>query len=145
MSGFDFVELRRRYEKLPNGPKADLRRLTRPDKVAEVAVGYRLMPGIDLRPGMQRVLFCLPWVRHADGARPLGAALSKANIDEKRLFQIVRSESPNDLVQLRRLLQWSEPTADWVELGTQLLRWGDVSKRRLLESYYLAWNKATRT
>lgn len=144
MSGIDFVELRQRYERLPNGPKADLRRVTELDKVAEVAAAYRLLPGRELDAGLRRVLFCLPWVRHADAASPLGAVLSKAGVGEKRLFQVVRSEAPNDIVQLRRLLQWAEPSADWALLGKQLRYWGDANKRRLLEHYYLAWNEAAR-
>ena len=142
MSEIDFVGLRKRYEGLPNGPKADLRRLAEPDKVAEVAVAYRLLPGIEFKAGLRRVLFCLPWVSHADGAAPLGAALSKAGVAEKRLFQVVRSEAPNDIVQLRRLLQWAEPVTDWAVFGKQLRYWGDANKRRLLENYYLAWNEA---
>lgn len=142
MNEIDFVELRQRYERLPNGPKADLRRLTEPDKVAEVAAAYRLLPGLELNAGLRRVLFCLPWVRHAEGAPPLGAVLSKAGVGEKRLFQVVRSQSPGDIVQLRRLLQWAEPVADWTLLGRQLRYWGDANKRRLLENYYLAWNEA---
>lgn len=145
MSEIDFIELRQRYERLPNGPKADLRRLAKPENVAEVAAAYRLVPGRRLSTGLQYVLFCLPWVRHASGAPPLGAALSMAGIGEKRLFQVVRSESPNDIVQLRRLLQWAEPTADWASLGRQLLFWNyrdGANKHRLLEDYYLAWNQA---
>lgn len=140
MSEIDFVELRQRYERLPNGPKADLRRLAEPDKVAVVAAAYRLLPGFEMNAGLRHVLFCLPWVRHVEGASPLGAALSKAGVDEKRLFQVVRSQSPSDIVQLRRLLQWVEPATDWALLGRQLRYWGDASKRRLLENYYLAWN-----
>jgi CRISPR system Cascade subunit CasB len=142
MSKIDFVELRQRYERLPNGPKADLRRLTEPSKAAEIAAAYRLLPGLELKVGLRRVLFCLPWVRHAEGASTLGASLSKAGVNEKRLFQVIRSESPNDIVQLRRLLQWAEPVADWRSLGKQLLYWGDADKRRLLENYYFAWNEA---
>lgn len=142
MREIDFVELRQRYERLSSGPKADLRRLTDPDKVVEVAAAYRLLPSLELNPGLRRVVFCLPWARHAEGASPLGAALSKAGVGEKRLFQVVRSEAPNDIVQLRRLLQWAEPITDWTLLGKQLCYWGDANKRRLLENYYLAWNEA---
>lgn len=142
MSEIEFVQLWQRYEDLPKGSKADLRRMAEPDGVAEIAAAYRLLPGRTLDARLRRVLFCLPWARHAEGASTLGAALSKANVGEKRLFQVVRSEQPNDIVQLRRLLQWAEPVVDWTLLGRQLFYWGDASKRRLLENYYLAWNEA---
>lgn len=142
MSEIEFVQLRQRYESLPNGSKADLRRLVEPEGATEIAAAYRLMPGRKLDARWCRVLFCLPWVRHAEGASALGAAFSKADVSEKRLFQVIRSESPNDIVQLRRLLQWAEPVVDWTLLGRQLFYWGDANKRRMLENYYLAWNEA---
>lgn len=145
MSNFDYSELWQHYERLPNGPKADLRRVAGPDQVSLIATGYRLLPGIELSAGWRRLLFCLPWLRHKQGAGSLGAALAKAGIDEQRLFQIVRSEAPNDIVQLRRLLQRAEPLVDVGVVGKQLLYWQDSDKRRLLENYYLAWNEPART
>lgn len=141
MLDIDFVELRRRYEGLPNGPKADLRRTAHPDDVAEIAVSYRLFPGRRIDKRLQRLLFCLPWIRHADGTRQLGAVLALAKVNESRLFQVIRSESPNDLIQLRRLLQWADPITDWNSCGPQVLYWNDRNKRSLLEAYYMAWNE----
>jgi CRISPR system Cascade subunit CasB len=135
MSDIDFVELRKHYERIPKGLQADLRRVTKLDDIPEIAVSYRLFPGRRIDKGLQRVLFCLPWVKHGTG--PIGASLAAAHINEKRLFQVIRSESPNDLIQLRRLLQWAEPTADWADFGPQILYWNDHNKRRLLESYYI--------
>jgi CRISPR system Cascade subunit CasB len=135
MSDIDFVKIRKLYEQLPSGPRADLRRVGQLDEISEIAASYRLFPGRRIDRGLQRVLFCLPWIKHGTGS--LGAALAAKKINERRLFQVIRSESPNDLIQLRRLLQWAEPTADWADFGPQILYWNDHNKRRLLESYYI--------
>lgn len=144
-NGDFFIDLWQRHERLPKGPKADLRRVASPDEVRLIAAGYQLFPGRPLTLGKLRLLFCLPWLRHKQDAGPLGAALAKAGIDEQRLFQIVRSEAPNDIVQLRRLLQRAEPVVDAGVVGKQLLYWHESDKRRLLENYYLAWNEPART
>lgn len=134
----DFVALRRRYEQLGSGPQAELRRVRSPDELASIPGFYRLLPGQRATDAWLRVAFCLPWVRQAENARTLGAQLAKHKIHEQRLFQVVRSRFPNDLIQLRRLLQHTEPMANWQRLGWQLYRWRPEDKRRLLEEFYLA-------
>jgi CRISPR system Cascade subunit CasB len=142
----DFVALRRRYDKqLGSGPRAELRRVRAPEDLASIPGFYRLLPGKRAYEEWLRVLFCLPWAKHADEARPLGAQLAKHHIHEQRLFQVIRSAFPNDLIQLRRLLQHVEPTVDWQRFGWQLYYWRPEDKRQLLEDFYLTYSAAPAT
>lgn len=137
MSGkLDFPKLRERFTRLDAGAQAEIRRVAHPDELDERPAFYRLFPACDLEDRVRRVAFCLPWVAHAEGRR-LGAELAKAKISDRRLFQVMRSSYPNDVIQLRRLLQYVTPSADWNDLGPILMRWSREDKRRLLEEYYL--------
>jgi len=137
-----FVELYQRYsqlEKQISGLKAELKRATSPDDLVEIPAFYRLMVGTGAHKGWQRVAFFLPYVKHQQGADSLGKQLANAGVSEMRLFQVVRSESPNDIIQLRRLVQQIKPTVDWKQLGSMLYYWdyNDRNKRNLLEDYFL--------
>ncbi len=132
----DFVALARRYGELGSGPKAELRRVARPEDLSLVPAFYRLLPGVQTDKRWRRVVFFLPFVRHADGGPRLGQALKKAGVNEMRLFQVLRSTPPNDLIQLRRLVQQAEPAVDWQGLGESLFYWNEDRKRRLVEDYF---------
>lgn len=68
----------------------------------------------------------------------LGGAIGRSEkISEKRMFQVVRSMFPNDLVQLRRILKHIKPTVNWPMTADQLWYWGKPNKRRLMENYIL--------
>jgi CRISPR system Cascade subunit CasB len=132
----DFPKLRERFGKLERGPGAEIKRVANPEELGARPAFYRLTSGLKPGEGLRRVVFCLPWVAHAEGKR-LGAELASAKINERRLFQVMRSSYPNDVIQLRRLLQHARPTVDWSNLGPILLRWSREDKRRVLEDYYL--------
>lgn len=143
-----FVDLYQRYvdlEKRVSGLKAELKRAATPEDLVEIPAFYRLMAGVGTHTHWQRVAFFLPYVKHQDGAEPLGKQLAKGGISEMRLFQVMRSESPNDIIQLRRLVQQTKPTVDWQVFGGMLYYWDYVrpghdakeNKRRLLEDYFL--------
>ena len=138
--GINFKEIVDRLEALGNGQRAELRRCATPDDVAMVPAFYRLFFGeTDIRH--RRVAFFLPYAKHAANSDALGAQLAKSKISEQRLFQMLRSESPNDLIQLRRLVQQIEPQLDWAEFGKQLFYWNDVQKRRILEQFFMNQSK----
>ncbi|MDY6973156.1 MAG: type I-E CRISPR-associated protein Cse2/CasB, partial [Thermodesulfobacteriota bacterium] len=65
----------------------------------------------------------------------------KSKVSEKRLFQIIRSEPPNDMIQLRRILTMVEPTVNWPIAARQLWFWNKKSKRDLLENYFMSQPK----
>ena len=132
----DFVALVQRYTELGSGPKAELRRAAKPDDLQLVPAFYRLLPGIHTDAKWRRVVFFLPFVRHADNDLRLGQALKQAGISEMRLFQVLRSTKPNDLIQLRRLAQQAEPAMHWQRLGESLFYWNEAQKRRLVEDYF---------
>jgi CRISPR system Cascade subunit CasB len=136
----DFEEITNRFKALSNGSKAELRRCATPDDVAMVPAFYHLFFGeTDIRH--RRIAFFLPYAKHASNSNSLGAQLGKGKISEQRLFQVLRSESPNDLIQLRRLVQQVEPQLDWVEFGKQLFFWNDDQKRRILEQFFMNQSK----
>lgn len=133
----DFRGIAGRFEKMGNGPRAELRRCARPEDVAMVPAFYRLLPGIKTDARWLRLIYFMPYVQHKQGGGSVGAALAKANVSEKRLFQVLRSQSPNDLVQLRRLIQQAEPALDWQQFGETLFFWSEEKKRRILEDFFM--------
>jgi len=146
----DFIDLYHRYQKLGPGPQSELRRVGEPADLEIRPVFYRLFPGQRPDERYLRVAFCLPWVKHQDEGSSLGATFARrkpgsqvANVNERRLFQVVRADSPTDIVQLRRLLQQVEPAVDWCQLGSLLFYWNTRNKRRILEDYYLHHSQET--
>ena len=145
----DFMDLYRAWEALKPGPKAELRRVNRPTDLLEVPAFYRLFSGRGNKEwekqAYQRLIFCLPCMKgHTDQHVTLGAALAKVRdggrpaVSEMRLFQVVRSTAPNDMVQLRRILKMVEPTVNWPKAAETLWHWNDRSKRDMLEQYFLS-------
>ena len=57
--------------------------------------------------------------------------------------QVVRSEYPNDLVQLQRIMKHLKISLNWEDFGSLLYYWGQtkegskMSKQRLMKDYYL--------
>ena len=142
----DFMALYKAWEQLPPGPKAELRRVSKPDELIEVPAFYRLFSGkaaneVD-KEAYQRLIFCLPCITHTGDEIGLGKALAKGkSVSEKRLFQVVRSNAPNDMIQLRRILQMVEPSVNWPKAAKQLWYWNERSKRDLLEEYFMNQTK----
>lgn len=136
----DFVALRARFESeaFSTGARAELRRLPDVESVALCPTLYRLFPG--QKPGERhlRLAFVLPCCKHDAKAKSLGAQLAKAKVGEARVLQVARTQAPLDLIQLRRLLTHIEPAVNWAEFGKALWYWNHLTKRQLVEDYYLA-------
>jgi len=142
----DFVKLYTHFTLLKeriSGLEAEIKRVASPEALVEIPSFYRLMAGIGTHKGWQRVVFFMPYVKHKEGADSIGRQLAKGGISEMRLFQTIRSGSPNDIIQLRRLVQQVKPTVDWENFGKTLYYWNysDHNKRQLLEEYFLAQKK----
>lgn len=136
----DFIQIVQRYnEKLSNGERAQLRR-SKLENIAEIPAFYRLFPNLKTDKRYDRIAFFLPYVQHTDNkeALTLGAQLAK-KISEQRLFQVLRSTTPNDLTHLHRLVKQVEPTVNWNQFGETLFFWNKTQKRRLLEDYFLSY------
>lgn len=138
----DFMALYHAWEQLSNGAKAELRRIAKPDELLEIPAFYRLYSGKANaeweKQAYQRLIFCLPYIKHTNESLGLGKALTRGlGVSEKRLFQVVRSNAPNDMIQLRRILQMTEPSANWTQAAKTLWYWNDRSKRDLLEDYFI--------
>jgi CRISPR system Cascade subunit CasB len=142
--GADFVGLYERYQRLKPGPQAELKRVAQPDDLLEIPTFYRLLNDANAGKGMQRLVYCLPLVEHREGGDSLGKALAKADVNEKRLFMVIRSQEPNDLIQLRRLLKQVEPKLDWLAAAKTLYYWNDRAKRQLLEDFFFYQNTKTK-
>lgn len=135
----EFDKLKAQFESLKPGQQAEIRRARVPDDLGFIPSAYRLLPP-GQRPNKQwlQVMFFLPHAKHNLKAAPLGKQLAQAEISEMRMFQIIRSEFPNDLLYLRRILQQVEPVVNWNEFGATLFYWGDRQKRQLVEDYFLS-------
>ncbi len=136
----DFMALYERYHQLKPGPQAELRRVVAPEALLEIPAFFRLLQGGRATPSMQRLVYCLPLIKHKTDGDSLGKALARANINEKRLFMVIRSQASNDLIQLRRLLKQAEPTIDWLQAAKTLYYWNDRAKRQLLEDFFFYQN-----
>lgn len=136
----DFVALKMRFdsEAFPSGSRAELRRVADPEGIALLPSLYRLFPGQRPDERYQRIAFLLPYARHAAKAIPLGAQLADAKVAQARVLQVARSRAPLDLIQLRRLLNHADLVVDWQVFGKALWYWNDISKRQLVEDFYLA-------
>lgn len=136
----DFVALKARFdsEDFSNGARAELRRVADLGEVALLPALYRLFPGQRPDDRHYRIAFLLPCAKHAANAKALGAQLAAAKVSEARVLQVARSRSPLDMVQLRRLLSHAGVAIDWNVFGRMLWYWNDISKRQLVEDFYLA-------
>jgi CRISPR-associated protein, Cse2 family len=140
----DFVGLKDHYEhRLTNGQRAELRKVSKPDMYNMVPSFYRLVRDFlspEERPDKKwrRLVYLLPYINHADEAASLGTTLLNEGIQEMRIFQMIRSSEPNDLIHLRRILQQVHPSVDWREFGRSIYLWGSWAKQKILEDYYLA-------
>lgn len=134
-----FQRLWDRYKAFTPGQKAELRRCAEPDDLTLSPAFYRLFPGERPDQRHRRLAFLLPWCNHRPGARLLATLLAEARVAEARVLQVARARSPRDeLIQLRRLVMYIEPTLDWTDFGRSLWSWGQRAKRRLVEDFYLA-------
>lgn len=136
----DFLSILSRYQALKPGPQAELKRVANPIDLIEVPAFYRVLQDEKARSGMQRLLFCLPHIKDTEGMDSLGKALARAEINEKRLFMVIRSQEPNDLIQLRRLLIQAKVSVDWMLAAKTLYYWNDRAKRQLLEDFFYYQN-----
>lgn len=136
----DFKVLYERYQQLKPGAKAELKRVMSPEDLIEIPAFYRILKDNKAHKGMQRLLYCLPLISHRDSGDSLGKALAKGDINEKRMFMVIRSQEPNDLIQLRRLLKQVEPQLDWLSAAKTLYYWNDLAKRQLLEDFFFYQN-----
>lgn len=135
----NFVELRRRFDTLEPGRKAELRRVAAPEDLSLVTAFYRVFPGVKPDDRHRRVAFLLPWCAQAKGEfGDFGCQLVDKDINEMRVLQVARASSPLDLIQLRRITMHVEPIVDWSRFGPMLWYWGTGNKRLLVENFYLA-------
>lgn len=150
----DAMALYNAWQQLDNGASAQLRRVSEPDELRDIPAFYRLVQPFgwenpaNQRP-LLRMVFCLSAgkdvIRHKEKNADyptgisLGRALAKSRkINERRIFQLVRAESPGDMIQLRRLLIHAEPVLDWPLFARQLTWWGKRERQQLLEDFMLA-------
>lgn len=135
----DFVALYQRYKTL--SAHGDFRsqlgkRIGSPDELRDRPAFYRLFPGERPPAWGEKIAFFMPFCTHQPGAASLGQKLAEAKISEARLLQVIRADYPNDLIQLRRLVQHVKPSVNWAEFGIALLNW-EKSKRYLLEDFFI--------
>jgi CRISPR system Cascade subunit CasB len=140
----DFTGLYTLWNKLPPGPRAEIRRVSEPDELLDLPAFYRLVEPFgwqsELKPwnkeGWKRLVFLVNYVKDK-GENSLGKALALSKVSEKRLYQVIRAESPGDINQLRRLLKQAEPEVNWQKMAKQLWLWNIRQKRNLLEDFVL--------
>lgn len=136
----DFREIQRRFESLPPGARAGLRRVSIPEELRTTPGLYRLFPGDRPTDQQLRLAFVLPWCDRVQGSRRLGA-LCADKIAEDRIIQIARSNPPDDLVKFRRVIMQLHADVGWLDIAGTLYYWGPRAKRNLTEDYYISLHK----
>jgi CRISPR system Cascade subunit CasB len=148
----DTMALYQAWQHLDKGASAQLRRVSEPDELLDIPAFYRLVQPFgwpENRRALLRLVFCLSAGKNAlrhlepDDHHPrgisLGAALVRTGkIHERRVFQLLRADWPNDMIQLRRLVAHAEPSVHWPSVANQLIYWGPKSRCQLLEDFVLA-------
>lgn len=137
-----FIELHQRFwQMLDNGQRAEIRRVSTIEELETLPAFYHLMGYINPKDTKQwmRVVLFLPFIKtHSEKAKPLGKQLNEAKVNEKRIFHIVRSTSPNDLIQLRRVVQQAKLSSiNWDRFGKNLFYWGDASKKHIVQNFFI--------
>jgi CRISPR system Cascade subunit CasB len=138
----NFIKLHERYHQLlDNGDRAQIKRATEPDDLRDLPAFYHLIGHASEKELKQlsRFAFFLPLIEdHLKDVDSLGRQLSQKKINEKRLFHIIRSDSPNDLIQLKRVLQQAKLSKiNWQIFGEALYFWGKRQKNQLMQDFYL--------
>ncbi|WNB74755.1 type I-E CRISPR-associated protein Cse2/CasB [Methylomonas koyamae] len=146
------------YQLLSNGDKASIRRCVEPDDLLITPAFLRLISEVMGRfngteranaaeffnhlSQIARIVYVLPFAKPSGNS--LGAVFNKQEVSERRLFLVMRSEYPQDLIQLRRLCQQcKDADMDGLKLANLLLYWGkdkatsEGSKRQLMKDFYL--------
>ncbi|HBR22143.1 MAG TPA: type I-E CRISPR-associated protein Cse2/CasB [Nitrospiraceae bacterium] len=148
----DFVGIKKYFDtRLSSGQRKDLKKANSPDDLTLIPAYYQLIKnfiptGKWSRERWRQVVYLMPYASHSEKTPNLGVLLARAGVREARLFQIIRSEYPNDFIQLRRILQQIKPSVNWQHFGKQLFFWLDGqemhkqgwAKRQILEDYYLS-------
>lgn len=156
-----FTALASQYLQLSNGDKAALRKVVLPDDLLMQPAFYHLLQATleqfkeqtktQMRKFLEqpslvvRFVYLLPYFQCSNNQKSLGALFREHGLSERRLFLVMRSDYPQDLVQLRRLCQQIKGTPiDTGKLGELLFYWGrdsagsEGSKRQLMQQYYLS-------
>lgn len=147
--------LRERYDGLPAGARAALRRLGAADDLLLEGVFWRLVgeakiPEAD-RARMAHVVACFDSANHVARAEPFGRWLRRTVFDgvkdadlptrAVRVRRLLAARDRNELVhQLRRLVrhgfQKTRRGVDWAALGADILWWGDGVRRRWAQDFF---------
>ncbi|MCK5506765.1 MAG: type I-E CRISPR-associated protein Cse2/CasB [Thermodesulfovibrionia bacterium] len=141
----DFINLAKIYKSLTNRQRAEIRRAVEPEALLDIPGFYHFIRKAGLKPNAQscRMVWFLPFVDHQDKAVSIGKIMATKKVNERRLFQVVRSEYPNDLIQLQRILRQIKPELNWKDFGSLLYYWGQTkegskkSKQILMKDYFL--------
>ena len=136
----DAQDLYRRFNELPRGARAGLRRASTPEELRTTPGLYRLFPGARPNDQQLRQAFVVPWCEHERGRREFGAVCAD-KIAEDRIIQIARANPPDDLVGFRRLIMQLRTEIGWMDIAGTLFYWGPRAKRQLVEDYYISLHK----
>lgn len=142
----DFITIKANFNKLSNGQKAELRRVTKLEDIFKIGISYRLIPkGEKPNKQWERVLLFLPFGEHVIDGYRLGELLARVKIKEQKLEQALKSSSPNDLMLLRDLIRWCDQKdlckLDYQYLGQCLYYWGAGYKQSIGKDYFLTCRK----
>ena len=149
------ISFYKKWERLKPGPKAELRRVKEPEELMDRPAFYHFIASLGFenpwKEGLAMLLFCIPYISHPGENNRIGAALGKSGkVSEKRIYQVIRSEYPNDIIQLRRILQHIKPQVNWPTAAKQIYFWHlknkdhvKQNKRQLLEDFILNQPKKT--
>ncbi|CCP01684.1 CRISPR-associated protein, Cse2 family [Erwinia amylovora Ea644] len=139
----DAKALYENWLQLDPGSKAKIRRATQPDDLMDIPAFYLLVAPFgwpQQRYALLRMVFCLSAGKirpSEDDKQSIGRVFADKGISQPRIFQVIRADYPNDMVQLRRLIIHAEPEVYWPGFAQQLYGWYKSDRRKLLEDFVI--------
>lgn len=149
------LRARDRYDALPPGARAKLKRCRTADDLLEEGVFWRLVDdmGIDnkLRQQFARVVLCFPYAEASHAGMPFPRWLRTTVYGEvkdsdlptraSRFRRALAARDRDELAhELRRLLQHgfnaTRRGVEWGELGADIIYWGDAVRRRWAQQFF---------
>lgn len=138
----DAKALYENWLQLDPGSKAKIRRATQPDDLMDIPAFTCWWPlwlaAAALRVAANGVCLSAGKIRPSeDKQQSIGRVFADKGISQPRIFQVIRADYPNDMVQLRRLIIHAEPEVYWPGFAQQLYGWYKSDRRKLLEDFVI--------
>lgn len=137
----DFIVLYTLFRRLDARSVKKIRGALNPNDLFYCPPFYRLLVEFNIkredRFSWSRLVYCLPYLTHSENGRGLGHALARLPIAFKRsqLSRVMLSSYPDDIIELRDLLNLVHPIINWEIFAHTLWHWEYGLKQSILHDF----------